>query len=65
MYLPFMDRTPEPVTRKSVTLPNSMWAEVAEFRFSERIGSEAEALRRLVLAGLRAEAEMRERTGRR
>lgn len=60
-----MDRTPEPVTRKSVTLPNSMWAEVAEFRFSERIGSEAEALRRLVLAGLRAEADARERTGRR
>ena len=60
-----MDRTPEPVTRKSVTLPNNMWAEVAEFRFSERIGSEAEALRRLVLAGLRAEAEARERTGRR
>lgn len=59
-----MDRTPEPVTRKSVTLPNSMWAEVAEFRFSERIGSEAEALRRLVQAGLRAEAQARERKGR-
>lgn len=59
-----MDRTPEPATRKSVTLPNSMWAEVAEFRFSERIGSEAEALRRLVQAGLRAEAEARERKSR-
>ena len=41
-----------------------MWAEVAEFRFSERIGSEAEALRRLVQAGLRAEAKLRERNAR-
>lgn len=65
MYSLRMGKAPEPGTRKSVTLPNSMWVEVAEFRFLERIGSEAEALRRLVLAGLRAEAEARERNGRR
>ena len=59
-----MDKAPETATRKSVTLPNSMWAEVAEFRFSERIGSEAEALRRLVQAGLRAEAKLREQNAR-
>ncbi len=59
-----MERSPEPVTRKSVTLPDSLWAEVAEFRFSERIGSEAEAVRRLIQAGLRAEATAPGRQGR-
>ena len=59
-----MDTIAKPATRKSVTLPDSMWAEVAEFRFSERIGSEAEALRRLVQAGLRAEAKLRGRNAR-
>jgi hypothetical protein len=47
---------PEPVTRKTVSLPDSMWEEIANFRFEQRIGSEAEAVRRLLLAGLRAEA---------
>ncbi len=46
---------PEPSTRKSVTLPDSMWQEIADYRFAERIGSEAEAVRRLILVGLRAE----------
>lgn len=48
---------PEPVTRKSVTLPNSMWEEVAAFRVAERIGSEAEAVRQLVQAALRDHAK--------
>jgi Arc/MetJ-type ribon-helix-helix transcriptional regulator len=46
---------PEPVTRKSVTLPDSMWREIADYRFSERIGSEAEAVRRLLVAALKTE----------
>src|SRR3712207_2060317 len=37
---------PEPSTRKNVTLPNSLWQEIADYRFEERIGSEAEAVRR-------------------
>jgi hypothetical protein len=45
---------PEPNTRKSIVLPNSMWAEIADFRFAERIGSEAEAVRRLLVEALRA-----------
>lgn len=49
-------RPPEPLTRKSVTLPESMWAEVSEYRRVEQIGSEMETLRRLIQAGLRAEA---------
>ncbi|HYZ31936.1 MAG TPA: hypothetical protein VE684_06590, partial [Crenalkalicoccus sp.] len=46
---------PEPNERKNVTLPRSLWAAVAAYRFAERIGTEAEAVRRLLRAGLRAE----------
>ena len=45
----------EPTARKSVTLPASIWEAIDRFRFGEHIGTEAEALRRLLLAGLRAE----------
>jgi hypothetical protein len=40
--------------RKSVTMPQSMWRDIAKFQSDERITTEAEALRRVVLAGLRA-----------
>ena len=43
--------------RKSVTLPASMWLEIADYRFSERIGTEAEAVRRLVQSALKAAAK--------
>ena len=42
----------EPITRKSVTLPNKLWAALSEYRFTNRIGSEAAALRRLLEAAL-------------
>lgn len=54
-----MEREPEAVARKTMALPQSLWAEVSEYRHVERIGTEAEALRRLVQAGLRAEAKKR------
>ena len=44
---------PETTTRKSITLPDSLWREIADYRFAERIGSEAEAVRRLLVAALR------------
>ena len=47
---------PEPLIRKSVTLPESLWARVADYRLSQHIGSEMETIRRLVGAGLDAEA---------
>lgn len=45
---------PEPKTRKSVTLPDSLWAEIDEVRRSApgRVPSEAEALRQVIRAGL-------------
>lgn len=47
----------EPQTRKTLILPDSLWEEVSEYRHNRRIGSEMEALRRLIRAGLKAEAE--------
>jgi hypothetical protein len=52
---PATPSAPETMIRKNVGLPNSMWQEIADYRFAERIGSEAEAVRRLIVAGLRAE----------
>lgn len=51
----------DPPVRKTVTLPASMWRDISDFRFSERIGTETEAVRRLVLTALRAIS--RKRTG--
>ena len=53
-----MSKAPEddPPTRKSVTLPASMWREITDFRFAERIGTEAEAVRRLLQATLKVAA---------
>ena len=45
---------PDPPLRKTVTLPRGMWSAIADFRFTERIGTETEAVRRLLLAALRA-----------
>lgn len=52
-----MSKENEPVTRKTVSLPDSMWAEITTFRHGQRIGTEAEALRRLIQGGLRAEEQ--------
>ena len=57
VYDDAMQREPEPVARKTVALPRSVWDEVSEYRFTERIGTEAEALRRLLLVGLRQVAK--------
>ena len=38
-----MPKPPDPLIRKSITLPERLWAAVADFRFSRRLGSEAEA----------------------
>lgn len=35
-------------------MPRSMWRDIAKFQTAERITTEAEALRRVVLAGLRS-----------
>lgn len=40
--------------RKSVSLPVDLWKRIDDFRFSNRIGAEAEAIRRLLELGLLA-----------
>jgi hypothetical protein len=42
--------------RKSFTLPLRLWQAVEDYRFTQRIGSEAEALRRLLEDALRRTA---------
>jgi hypothetical protein len=45
---------PEPTIRKTVGLPERLWAEVAEYRFEARVPTVGEAVRRLVELGLAA-----------
>ena len=47
----------EPTTRKTITLADSLWDEIDAYRRAEHITTEVEAVRRLLVAGLRAEEE--------
>jgi hypothetical protein len=54
-YNEAMSKPPkDPPERKSVTMPRSMWRDIAKFQTADRIATEAEALRRVVVAGLRS-----------
>lgn len=46
---------PETTVRKLVSLPREMVQAIEDYRFANRIKTEAEAIRRLIEAGLRAE----------
>jgi hypothetical protein len=48
-----MTKNIEPVTRKTVTLPDSMWREIERYRIQERISTEAGAIRYLIQHALR------------
>ena len=50
-----MSETPSAPVRKSVSLPAELWSQIDGYRFGNRITTEAEAIRRLIEAGLRAE----------
>ena len=61
-----MTHLPDDATRKSLTLPNAMWADVSRYRETERIATEAEAIRRLLQSALRShEREQAREAGRR
>ena len=47
-----MATSPESVSRKSVTLPDSLWERVGQYRFFRQIPTEAEAIRQLLQAGV-------------
>ena len=44
---------PETTVRKLVSLPHSMVREIEDYRFRERVKTEAEAIRRLLELGLK------------
>jgi hypothetical protein len=60
-YIGGMGRPPnaEKTARKVIALPDALWDQVNEFRFAERIPTEAAALRRLIQSGLDAERQGR------
>lgn len=43
--------------RKLIALPTMLAADISDFRFTHRIGTETEAMRQLLAAGLKAAAE--------
>jgi len=53
----------ETSSRKSIALPASMWQEIADYRFRERIATEAEAIRRLLQDALAQAARKAARRG--
>jgi len=48
---------PEAVGRKSITLPLSLWERISIYRHANRISTEADAVRRVLQAGLDAEEQ--------
>lgn len=47
----------QPMVKKLLSLPRPLACEIGDFRFAHRIPTEAEAMRRLLQAGLKATAE--------
>ncbi|GAN77595.1 hypothetical protein [Acidisphaera rubrifaciens] len=55
-----MPNPPTFTVKKLIALTPEMAQQVSTYRFDHRIASEAEAIRRLIEAGLRAEGEARD-----
>jgi hypothetical protein len=47
-----MSEKSDPVVRKTVSLPSSVWKQIEDFQFANRIKRETEAIRRLIEIGL-------------
>jgi hypothetical protein len=56
-----MKKPPDPVpsTRKTLSLPDALWDAINEYRHSERIPSEVEAIRRILSEWLAAQPKKR------
>jgi hypothetical protein len=55
-YIAVMPVNPETAVRKLVSLPRPMVQAIEDYRFANRVSTESGAIRRLIEAGLRAEA---------
>jgi hypothetical protein len=53
-YVPRMSENPDPVIRKTVSLPASLWRQIEDFQFENRIKRDAQGVRRLLELGLKA-----------
>ena len=49
-----MPEVADPVVRKTVSLPSSIWRQVEDYQFANRVKRETEAIRRLIELGLEA-----------
>lgn len=49
-----MSETNDPMVRKTVSLPGSVWRQIEDFQFGNRLKRETEAIRRLIDLGLEA-----------
>jgi hypothetical protein len=49
-----MSENPDPIVRKSVSLPASLWRQIEDFQFANRIKRDAQGVRRLLEIGLAA-----------
>lgn len=54
MYICLMPDPTDQIVRKSVSLPSSLWALIDDYRFQNRIRSDADTIRRLIEIGLDA-----------
>ncbi|WP_085557949.1 hypothetical protein [Azospirillum agricola] len=46
---------PETTVRKIVSIPRELWDGISDYRFDQRMNTEAEAIRRLLQLGLAAQ----------
>lgn len=53
MMKPKKERTKDRMIRKTVAIQESLWERIADYQTKEAIVSEVEALRRVVVAGLK------------
>lgn len=49
-----MSESNDPIVRKTVSLPASVWRQIEDFQFGNRLKRETEAIRRLIDLGLDA-----------
>ncbi len=52
-----MSETPDPIVRKTVSLPASLWQRVEDYQFTNRIKRDTKAVRCLIELGLKAANE--------
>lgn len=55
-----MPINPETSLRKSFVIPKALWARIHRFRFNNEIGTESEAIRQLLEAGLDVRAPLKD-----